>query len=306
MAYNINTILTIAIPTYNRKDELEKCINSIVPQLNDKIKIVVRDNCSDYDAEALVRRFNNPQIEFYKNPVNVGGDANIARLFECCDTDWLWVLGDDDFILPDAVKKVIDCIEANPDVIYIKFNSPYVGSTIGISGFLNAMKPRSAFANSFFTSECIYRINGCQNDIYYQYKYLSTMCGQIARVICHLIEKNDRCLFVPELLLEEHGSEISWTRLDLVLAQGLLLDFMYEFKDCFKSNIFKDYARYSLHYIEGAKAPLAQKIYVWRLLVSRLGMWFILKNNYPQLLRIPLVRILPANVYKKVRNLVMK
>lgn len=306
MAQNLEPILTIAIPTYNRKNELEQCLRCIIPQLNSRIKVIVRDNCSEYDAELIVSKFKSPFIHFIKNTVNIGGDANIARLFEYCDTDWLWVLGDDDYLLPDSVTRVLKCIDENKEVIYIKYNSPYIGKTKGLNGFLKAMEPRSAFANSFFTSECIYRIKGCENDIFYHYKYLSCMCGQIVRIIYHLMEKEDECLFLPDRLLEIHGAEISWNRLNFVLSQGLLFDLMLDNKKLMKDNIIKDYGTYSLHYIDSAKVPFSKKLYTIKLLISRLGFWYILKNHYPQLFRIPLVRILPSSVYKKLRNFVMK
>lgn len=306
MAQNLDAILTIAIPTYNRQKELEQCLQCIRPQLNSRIKVIVRDNCSDYDAQLLVSKFNSPYIQYIKNPINIGGDANIAKLFESCDTEWLWVLGDDDYILPDSITRVLQSIDENKNVIYIKYNSPYVGKTIGLKGFLKAMEPRSAFANSFFTSECIYKIKGCENDMFYHYKYLSCMCGQIARIICHLMKKEDECLFLSDKLLKIHGAEISWNRLNFVLAQGLLFDLMLDNQSIMRNNIIKDYGTYSLHYIDSAKTSLSKKIYVIKLLVSRLGVWYIIKNHYPQLFRIPLVRILPTSMYKKLRNFIMK
>ena len=64
-----NKLLTIAIPTYNRRAYLEECLNHICPQLNDKVKVVVRDNKSfNYDFDEFITPYKEKYgVEAYQN-----------------------------------------------------------------------------------------------------------------------------------------------------------------------------------------------------------------------------------------------
>ena len=71
--------LTIAIPTYNRKDLLERCLNSIIPQMDKDIEIFISDNASSDGTEEMVReKFNYPFIRYRKNEENIGSDRNFT------------------------------------------------------------------------------------------------------------------------------------------------------------------------------------------------------------------------------------
>ena len=46
-------LLTICIPTYNRKEKIQKQVRKILPQLTDEVILVVNDNNSSYDIYEL-------------------------------------------------------------------------------------------------------------------------------------------------------------------------------------------------------------------------------------------------------------
>ena len=97
-----NKILTICIPTYNRPQALNDQLQVLLPQLNNEVKLIVRDNNSNYDIKKLFPELNYDKFEYIRNDFNIGADANIARCMENCNTKWLWILGDDDLIKNNA------------------------------------------------------------------------------------------------------------------------------------------------------------------------------------------------------------
>lgn len=127
---NQETILTIAIPTYNRKDSLIGTLNALLPQMVSDCNLLIIDNCSDIPVESYVLEMfeSYPELKFkiFRNKVNIGGDSNIIRCFEFCETEWLWTLGDDDVIKEDAIKTIFRDIKLYPDVLYINYNSPSI------------------------------------------------------------------------------------------------------------------------------------------------------------------------------------
>jgi glycosyltransferase involved in cell wall biosynthesis len=50
----MHPILTIAIPTYNRREELLRTVAALIPGLNGKVRVVILDNHSDYGGVFLL------------------------------------------------------------------------------------------------------------------------------------------------------------------------------------------------------------------------------------------------------------
>jgi hypothetical protein len=92
----------------------------------DKYKIVVSNNCSNYNveeylAENLSKDFFDI-ITIYNRPFNVGADINIAFTYQLCDTKWMWLLSDDDKVLPEAVSIVLGDIQKADQASHIKYS----------------------------------------------------------------------------------------------------------------------------------------------------------------------------------------
>lgn len=144
--------LTIAIPTYNRNETLNECLIRLLPQLNDHCQLTILDDnslhpVSDSTAKVLAR-FPAVDIEVRRNRWNIGLVANVLRCFEYCNTEWIWVPGDDDLFLSDAIEKIFEATEENPEALYINFATQNVResgarkmTTVarGIEGFARAL-----------------------------------------------------------------------------------------------------------------------------------------------------------------------
>lgn len=103
--------LLIYIPTYNRPDALGRQLEAIALQRASwpgELRVLVSDNASpllsDDDLAAYAKRFD---VEVRRNPSNLGGNANIALGFVFADpAGYLWILGDDDRLAPDALSFI--------------------------------------------------------------------------------------------------------------------------------------------------------------------------------------------------------
>lgn len=118
-------LLTIVIPTYNRKERLLKQLQSILSQQDsDKVNILICDNCSNYPVKDMIIQEigDKENVEVISNKYNVGGDANIAMTFLRCKTKWMWLLSDDDETTSNSIHIVLKDIENNPDIGYFKYS----------------------------------------------------------------------------------------------------------------------------------------------------------------------------------------
>lgn len=120
-----NKLLTIGVPTYNRAAYLKRCLCELLAQCEpytELLEIQVADNCSTDNTEEVVADFIEVghQINYYKQPENLGMDGNFIYLYNQCTTKYMWMLSDDDYLLPGAFSKIINLLQqVNAGVIYL-------------------------------------------------------------------------------------------------------------------------------------------------------------------------------------------
>lgn len=91
--------LTIAIPTWNRAEQLRSQLEKIALAFANQAEIIVCDNGSkDATWEVLEEEVsrNRLMIRCLRNRTNLGCDANYLRVFEAASGEWTWLIGDDD------------------------------------------------------------------------------------------------------------------------------------------------------------------------------------------------------------------
>lgn len=120
-------LLTICIPTYNRKSRLLKQLDSLYTQAEVyQTYIQIIDNHSDYDVElAIIEHFGKEKLSNLKihiNPVNLGLEPNICIPFLLTKTKWVWTLGDDDETLPDSISTILCNIKKNENSAFFIFS----------------------------------------------------------------------------------------------------------------------------------------------------------------------------------------
>lgn len=118
----IKPCLTIAIPTYNRVDKLKKQINRLLMQMNEFDILLISDNSTPGFSSDELSCFNDQRLILHRNECNVGITANIVKCFERTNTDWMWLLSDDDEVLPGALDIVREYI-SNGQADFVNFTT---------------------------------------------------------------------------------------------------------------------------------------------------------------------------------------
>ena len=119
-------LLTIAIPTFNRCKFLDILLESIYVQLIGEyysVQVIIYDNNSTDSTSAVVLNWINKglPISYHKNATNVGPDRNIAKAFCESLSKYVWIVGDDDILLSNAIRSVIYILNnESPSLIYLK------------------------------------------------------------------------------------------------------------------------------------------------------------------------------------------
>jgi glycosyltransferase involved in cell wall biosynthesis len=127
--YACQPILSIAIPTYNRSPFLAELIEGILPDLianPASVQFLVSDNCSTDDTQAMLESFRarGLALDYIRNPVNIGSDANFLNCLNLSAGKYVWVLGDDDILTPQAIPQIVSLLQQGEesgdfDLVYL-------------------------------------------------------------------------------------------------------------------------------------------------------------------------------------------
>lgn len=103
---------SIVIPTFNRCELLRITIDIVLKQTFEDFELIVSDNASSDGTEWIVKSFNDPRIKYFKNNENIGFTRNVKKAFSYAAGEYIFTLGDDDFILFEEtlrrVKNILD------------------------------------------------------------------------------------------------------------------------------------------------------------------------------------------------------
>jgi len=128
------TDLSICIPTYNRTRHLENSLNSIFiasKKSNLEIEVCVSDNCSEENTFAVIKKYNEKiRIVFNQNKKNIGYGKNSLKSVSMAKGEFVWMLGNDDLILPDTFNVFQNLIYKNPEVDFFYVNSYHLNLEI--------------------------------------------------------------------------------------------------------------------------------------------------------------------------------
>ena len=107
--------LSICIPTYNRLQYLRELLDALLTQIDaapeGAVELVVSDNVSTDGTADYLRSIGRGYFRFWANETNIGGDRNFLKCIQEAKGDYVWLVGDDDLVAPDAVTRVLKCIE---------------------------------------------------------------------------------------------------------------------------------------------------------------------------------------------------
>lgn len=304
-----NKILTICIPTYNRPKALKDQLQVILPQLNNEVKLVVRDNHSSYDLKKVLPELNYEKFEYVRNDFNIGADANIARCLETCNTKWLWILGDDDLIKNDSVLNILDLLKSNPDCCYINLQAKIDKEVTGFKGFANYFKIKGAFPTSFCTSLCLYNAEKLKSEMFFYYRNVSIMITQFTFLLKYL-QKNpsEKCLFSTRQIIDYQSLDISWSREEFIIYTSLIIYIFRDEKMFLNKNIFKSLGTMYWDFIfkEMPNISIYKKLKLLLFVVSKIGLFNTVFYNYITILDNILYTILSKKYYSTIKKFTIK
>ncbi|MEH6347738.1 MAG: glycosyltransferase [Bermanella sp.] len=216
-------MLTICIPSYNRVSQVLKCVGALIDQSEGfDINLIVLDNKSNQNyleefnkVPAFQGALSSGLLRVIRNATNIGMSANFLRAFEVAESTWLWMLSDDDDILPGALLNIFGMIDQAQDKDgFIKFSSARsrpekeVARLQSIESFIDFnAETEKAFNGFIFISNGIYRLEDFKPLLGTGYHYANTFIPHFMMLIeymkhgnhCYISRKEIVNYVVPEV-----------------------------------------------------------------------------------------------------------
>lgn len=156
LARRLHPLLSICIPTYNRAEHLEHCLQSIYSQIgnNELIEVIVSDNASSDGTVEITNqyaaRYSNMKV--VRNEENIGADPNIFRVMNLAQGKFIKLQGDDDFYIEGTLYPLLHVLHTHGDCgvvqVFVRNGDGRVWSDVGMRAYLDATSIYATFITS--------------------------------------------------------------------------------------------------------------------------------------------------------------
>lgn len=238
---NKDILLSVCIPTYDGGDYLIENLNVLIPQLEKTeygVELIISDNGTTEKNLSKLQNYLSKQsfpINFISTAENIGGRANFVKAVEPARGKYVFLLGDDDILLPNLLEIISPLLDSERySLIHFNFITAneslqrpnlqckiYEGCTKEMTAaeFLSTSYYDPTFMSSIvFLKECWDNGLPLVRDEYYGYEWFAAICHGIIR-------KPNPCLFYYFPLCIQRNPVKTWakdTPIFKYIGQGFL------------------------------------------------------------------------------------
>ena len=119
--------ITIAIPTFNRIEQLKRCVQSIQSQSIDdeiRVSIAISNTASSDNTYSYLSTLKEAGGNFFiTNEIGADTQRNLGSLANTIppDCDWVWLMGDDDYLVSKHSISIVHEIIQKSDTEDLSF-----------------------------------------------------------------------------------------------------------------------------------------------------------------------------------------
>lgn len=126
-------VLSILVPTFNRAAILRltlKHLLSEIQKLEGLVEVVIGDNASTDETSTVLEDLPSEYSRSIRRVSNIGAWRNIVALATVARGDWVLILGDDDFLMPNTLIKLVTNLHSSQGVELIGINYGWINANI--------------------------------------------------------------------------------------------------------------------------------------------------------------------------------
>jgi abequosyltransferase len=237
-------LLSVCVPTLNRVSFLESFIKNYIEELkydfnginlSSIVQLVIVDGASNDSSDDLIKKYAKTyNIKFLIRKKRVGIDKDIAKCIEISESEFAWLISDDDVITKGSILKLVEFLNTNREVDGCFLNRiPYDFSITNQVSEVSLWPSKFFKKNHFFTNkdECFTKIGmdfgfissqvfNCKkwNDTFEKVKtdHLSDTYYLMVHIIASIMNNSFKWVYISDpLVIQRTGND------SLLISQGL-------------------------------------------------------------------------------------
>ncbi len=118
-------MVSVILPTYNGSEFIRKSINSVLSQSYSDLELIIVDDHSTDDTPAIVDEIAemDNRVRVIHNETNKKLPASLNIGFSYASGDYFTWTSDDNYFASEAIKKMVDALDKNPnvDIVYADY-----------------------------------------------------------------------------------------------------------------------------------------------------------------------------------------
>ena len=142
--------VSIALRSYNQKDFLVECINTIVAQSYSNIEIIIADDASNDGSQKLIKKYQQKypnKIKAIFQNENIGHTKNLNIALKACTGEYISIFDGDDLMHAEKISKQVDYMETHPNCIVCYHNTEFFDNESGKLLYLRNNKDNAHCGN---------------------------------------------------------------------------------------------------------------------------------------------------------------
>jgi glycosyltransferase involved in cell wall biosynthesis len=119
----------VFVPCYRYGRFLRECVESVLNQSGVNVRVLIIDDASPDDTAEVAAALaaEDPGVSFVRHAENTGHIATYNEGIEWASADYMLLLSADDYLLPGALSRAADLMDAHPEVGFIFGNAIELG-----------------------------------------------------------------------------------------------------------------------------------------------------------------------------------
>lgn len=132
--------LSFCIPTYNNTNAINKLVQQLLSNKNERFQVVVSDNHSSDDTIASLSKIDDPRLKLHVNDENIGAQLNWNKALEEGDGEFLYLVMGRDRLNPSKIDRLLSFLDRWGDESDCFYDRPTPGNDFvryqGIESYL--------------------------------------------------------------------------------------------------------------------------------------------------------------------------
>lgn len=146
--------VSILMPVYNTAPYLCEAIDSMLSQTFTDFELIVLDDCSPDNAEAILDTYDDSRIIRYRGEKNVGLSNVLNVGIGMAQGKYIARMDSDDISMPNRLKVQVDYLETHPEIDLVSVGMQLFGSKEEV--WIRDLNPEKVKINALFHSPVLH------------------------------------------------------------------------------------------------------------------------------------------------------